>query len=108
MAKRKAQETCARCSQPRGVSNRYCRAHQAEYMRGWRKTHPLSEAQRVRDNARSYVRVYIKRGKITPGPCEVCGSAEVQPHHEDYSQPLAVRWLCRVHHLEKHGKKSRV
>src|SRR5262245_57418077 len=39
----------------------------------------------------------LKRGKIKRQPCEVCGST-AQMHHDDYSRPLEVRWLCRPHH----------
>lgn len=38
--------------------------------------------------------------------CEVCGSCDmVQAHHEDYSQPLAVRWLCKDCHFSHHGAR---
>lgn len=40
-------------------------------------------------------------GKITKQPCEVCG-AVAQAHHDDYSKPLEVRWLCPVHHKQEH------
>jgi hypothetical protein len=70
-------------------------------MREWRKTHRLTPEQRFRANARSYVNVYIRRGKIQRQPCEVCGG-KAQPHHEDYSKPLQVRWLCRRHHVRHH------
>lgn len=40
----------------------------------------------------------IRAGKITRLPCEVCGSPKTDGHHEDYSKPLSVRWLCRKHH----------
>lgn len=59
-------------------------------------------------NARSYLHVYVKRGKVKKGPCEVCGSLDVEPHHDDYSKPLQVHWLCRTHHLELHGKVNRM
>jgi len=58
-------------------------------------------------NARAYVHVYLKRGKIKRGPCEICGSPDTQPHHDDYSRPLAVRWFCKRHHLNYHGKQLR-
>jgi hypothetical protein len=48
--------------------------------------------------------MYLKRGKITQKPCEVCGEL-AQMHHDDYSRPLDVRWLCREHHLAHHAKE---
>lgn len=46
-----------------------------------------------------------KCGRITPSPCEVCGSTRrIEGHHEDYSKPLEVRWLCKAHHLQLHAK----
>lgn len=44
----------------------------------------------------------IRRGRLVKQPCEVCGAASVQAHHDDYSNPLDVRWLCRAHHEETH------
>lgn len=85
------------------TTKRYCLSHHAEYMRTWRKTHPLSAEQKVKDIARSIANVYQKRGKLIPQPCEVCRTTEeVEKHHEDYSKPLVVRWLCRSCHLAEH------
>ncbi len=44
----------------------------------------------------------IKYGKLTPEPCEVCGKNKTQGHHEDYSKPLNVIWLCVRHHQDRH------
>lgn len=44
----------------------------------------------------------IRDGKLEKKPCEVCGSVKSEAHHEDYSKPLEVRWLCRQHHAEIH------
>jgi ribosomal protein S27AE len=44
----------------------------------------------------------IKQGKISrPGVCEQCQRpGYVRAHHDDYSKPLEVRWLCtRCHSL---------
>jgi hypothetical protein len=51
------------------------------------------------------VRRAIKCGFIKKIPCEVCGSLEVQAHHEDYSKPLEVIWLCAFHHMKLHYEK---
>lgn len=49
----------------------------------------------------------IRDGRLIRQPCEKCGNPKSEAHHDDYSQPLAVRWLCRGHHLEHHGKTYR-
>jgi hypothetical protein len=46
----------------------------------------------------------IRDGRLVKQPCEQCGAQIVEAHHEDYSKPLDVKWLCRKHHLERHGK----
>lgn len=97
---------CSKCSQPLDRQGRYCRSCHAEYMREWRKTHPLSKDQRRRDNARSYAGIYLKRGKLTRQPCEVC-NAKAQMHHDDYDRPLDVRWLCLEHHLALHAQAAK-
>jgi len=58
-----------------------------------------------RDAVRAHNAVHRakKKDALTPKPCEVCGSTEnVQAHHDDYSKPLDVRWLCALDH--KHVK----
>jgi len=44
----------------------------------------------------------IRDGKIQRQACERCGSLRSQGHHEDYSKPLEVIWLCPKHHGERH------
>lgn len=45
----------------------------------------------------------VKSGSIKRLPCERCGTTNmVQGHHEDYSKPLDVMWLCPIHHAERH------
>lgn len=50
----------------------------------------------------------IKQGKLKRKPCEFCGSFNTEAHHEDYSRPLDVRWLCKVHHDAAHDRFSEV
>ncbi len=52
--------------------------------------------------AHSIVRSAIKAGTLLRRPCEVCGEVRVDAHHEDYSKPLDVTWLCHTHHLARH------
>ncbi len=45
----------------------------------------------------------IRRGHLIKQPCQVCGRVDhVHGHHDDYSKPLHVMWLCPVHHRERH------
>lgn len=49
----------------------------------------------------------IRLGKLTRQPCEKCGSTtRVEAHHDDYSKPLDVRWLCHIHHGEHHAARK--
>ncbi len=50
----------------------------------------------------SAIRVAIRNGTIQRKPCEVCGNTKVEAHHEDYSKPLDVTWLCKKCHTEHH------
>lgn len=45
----------------------------------------------------------IKRGNLTPQPCEVCASTQnIEAHHSRYDRPLDVRWLCTRCHNKLH------
>lgn len=83
-----------------------CKDCHAAYMREWRKTHKPTPEQRRRGNARSYAKVYVKRGKIEKKPCRYCGDPRSEMHHPDYRFPLCVEWTCRAHHLELHKNGS--
>ncbi len=52
--------------------------------------------------ARWKTRDAIKQGKLVRQLCEVCGNTKSEAHHDDYSKPLDVRWLCKKHHTEVH------
>ena len=41
-----------------------------------------------------------KKGLLRERPCEVCGELKVEAHHDDYTKPLDVRWLCKRHHAD--------
>lgn len=50
----------------------------------------------------------VRDGKLKSQSCEVCGSGTVHAHHEDYSKPLEVRWLCPAHHAATHVESREV
>jgi hypothetical protein len=71
-----------------------CAANQRRYVK---------DAQlRPRYEARWIAKRAIKYGRLIKNPCEKCGGLKVDAHHDDYSRPLDVRWLCRKHHIEHH------
>jgi hypothetical protein len=49
-------------------------------------------------------RAAIRRGEVKRQPCSQCGGLGAHAHHDDYSKPLEVTWLCRWHHHEHHRK----
>ena len=75
-------------------------ARKAEQMRLYAKDPVLA----VKHKARRKVRHEIQMGRMVRQPCERCGEVLSQAHHDDYSKPLDVRWLCRLHHREHHAK----
>ena len=76
----------------------------------WRKSERAVEIHRrnpLKHRARLYVSLAVKFGDLKPQPCEVCGMSPTQAHHDDYTKPLAVRWLCVQHHNEHHKEEHR-
>jgi hypothetical protein len=74
----------------------------ADAAAAWRAANPERQAlwRAVRDAVRD--------GLLTkPDACEACGApGYIEGHHDDYSKPLEVRWLCSPCHKEQHGKKT--
>lgn len=60
----------------------------------------------LKTRARRLVRNRVFRGTLTKLPCEICGDPKSQAHHENYSQPLDIKWLCAKHHKEAHTPKT--
>lgn len=57
-----------------------------------------------RTRARSITTAAIKAGRLKrPDRCQDCGSpGRPEAHHEDYSKPLVVVWVCRPCHCARH------
>jgi hypothetical protein len=53
--------------------------------------------------AHKVLRTALYNDWIVRKPCEVCGSENnVHAHHDDYLEPLNIRWLCAAHHKQWH------
>lgn len=85
-----------------GLGSR-CKPCDREYQRDYQRTYHTSTPEReAKYRARVAVRHAARDGRLIPQPCEVCGDPEADGHHEDYSKPLEVRWLCEHCHYEEH------
>ena len=50
----------------------------------------------------------LKTGAIVKKPCAECGINEhITAHHEDYTKPLDIIWLCKSCHQQLHGRRKR-
>ena len=67
----------------------------------WRSAHPLARWAHVALSSG------LKKGLLERKPCEVCGEPDSEGHHDDYQQPLRVRWLCRQHHRATHARQRK-
>lgn len=90
------------CGRVKVDEQSWCSVCKNAYQAKWRLTHPLEGEARVKANARSYANVYQRRGKLRKERCFNCGDERTEKHHEDYSQPLQVAWLCRKCHVDHH------
>lgn len=71
----------------------------------YRYTKRFRERFAHKHKAHKTVRDAIRDGILERKPCEVCGSNErIHAHHDDYSNPLDVKWLCQKHHNERHNE----
>lgn len=77
------------------------KARTAEIARRWNERNP--EGYR----AHYAVTNAVRDGRLKKLPCEICGTTKsVHGHHDDYSKPLDVRWLCPTHHQLYHAEED--
>lgn len=110
--------SCIPCT--RKASTAHYRKHRPQY-RAYFKHRDGTEARKAcksaydkrsrarypeRVAARHAVEKALQSGALSKQPCAVCGGTPVEAHHEDYSKPLQVRWLCFKHHRAEHGQEA--
>lgn len=73
-------------------------ANRSQRTSKWRANHPEKRL------AHQAVQTAVRNGCLIKQPCQVCGSeVRTHAHHDDYSKPLDVIWLCHQHHVERHA-----
>ena len=60
----------------------------------------------AKSKARSITKQYVKSSVLKKYPCRDCGALKVEAHHEDYSKPLEIIWLCKRCHARLHLKQK--
>ena len=84
-----------------------CEKCATEYNNSYRlKYSEMSAEQKMKSNARSMANTYVRRGKLVRQPCAACNAPDAEKHHDDYSKPLEVRWLCRSCHMKEHRETA--
>ena len=60
------------------------------------------EEREKRKQARSILNHHLRDNHIDRQPCEICGVEKAEAHHDDYNEPLKIRWLCFKCHRNWH------
>ena len=71
-------------------------------MDSYREKFPMKYAAHV------ITRNGVRDGKLVPAKiCSACGSTKkIEGHHDDYTKPLEVRWLCESCHKDWHRQNQ--
>lgn len=106
---------CKKCANSRTRTWKFDHPGKAtSYTAEWAKSHVAYNVERnrhyialypERHHARLLLRKAVRDGQlIRPSSCPECGAGgKIDAHHDDYTKPLEVRWLC----CACHGKLSR-
>lgn len=74
-------------------------AHSAKGKACYRRYRQRTPVDPIKRKAMTMVRQHLTRQ-----PCEICGEQRSHGHHDDYTQPLQVVWLCALHHVARHKR----
>jgi len=64
------------------------------------KKYKMNNPEKIR--AQNLLEYAVKKGRVKKERCKMCNAVNTEGHHDDYSKPYEVDWLCRQHHKERH------
>lgn len=97
------QQKCKACQSAERRAHREAnREAEAARGRAYRARH--AERERYRRLAYNRVQQALATGRLVkPDSCERCGAGgRIEGHHENYAEPLDVKWLCTSCHRSHH------
>lgn len=109
------QPACRRCNNAQARARHALdperhRAYNREYYRLHKAAVYERTRQRLKDKEHVQKAMWTtsndkRRGKLTPpDACSICGKrGPIEAHHDDYSKPREIRWLCRQCHMLLHS-----
>ena len=120
----KEQTEFHKCSSVADGLQHQCKSCRKSYQSAYRKTEKgrardarYNSSLKARENYKKYkdkhpkiktahqvIKNEIRSGRLLKQSCESCGAKVAQCHHDNYDNPLDIRWLCdschRVWHKE--------
>lgn len=78
---------------------RYIKNHKEYYTQYFKEYRKINKDK---VNARNRAKFFSLDDK----KCEDCGNKAVDRHHEDYSKPLEIKFLCKKCHKKIHRRKQ--
>lgn len=85
-----------------GAGNAYSRAYRSNNRDIVKKKNDkYSKANAAKIKAHRILNNSVNSLKIDKKPCIICKQKAVA-HHDDYTKPLDVTWLCEIHHRAWH------
>lgn len=93
---------------PREYDRERYRENPARREAAARRGKKLYRAHPEKTRARTALGNALRDGKIQrPDKCEICQTeTRLHGHHEDYSEPLNVEWLCPKCHHGRHANEN--
>lgn len=82
--------------------------YQTDKRKTWKSDYQQRYRAKYKDRYKAHTAVLmaVRTGGLTPQPCQDCGQLDnTEAHHEDYSKPMEIIWLCFRCHRIRHGQE---